>query len=238
MFQASRSSSSSTSPADRPSPVFAWARPRRMPTICGVAGTGRSSSAEAAAKAIAACTSSVFRAGKAARIVSTESLAAKLANTVRSVTRVPRKTGSPPQIFPSLTILSSCFTSGYPFPKLLGHLLNEHHTIGTGAGGFWVEDGSRGPGMRNIWRLGICCESPSSTVTFRPALRNFRRHRAGTSGVSWTGCANFSPQRHRVTEKHCRFERHGFRRIVLGMITSLPCELSGAQLRPKLAPRR
>jgi hypothetical protein len=44
----------------------------------------------------------------------------------KSVTRVPRKTGSPPQIFVSLTILSSCFTGGYPFPKLLGGFLNEH----------------------------------------------------------------------------------------------------------------
>jgi hypothetical protein len=46
--------------------------------MCGVAGTGRSSSAEAAAKAIAVCTSSVFKAGKAARIFSMESPAAKL----------------------------------------------------------------------------------------------------------------------------------------------------------------
>src|SRR5580692_3164621 len=33
--------------------------------MCGVAGTGKSSSAEAAAKAMAACTSSGFRTGKA-----------------------------------------------------------------------------------------------------------------------------------------------------------------------------
>jgi hypothetical protein len=80
---------------------------------CGVEGTGRSSSAEAAAKAIAACTSSVFRAGKSARISSVVSPAARLANTVRRVTRVPRKTGSPPQICGSLTILSWWFIGEY-----------------------------------------------------------------------------------------------------------------------------
>jgi hypothetical protein len=91
--------------------VFVEFDPHR---ICGVAETGRSSSAEAAAKAIAACKSSVFRAGKAVRMSSVESPAAKLANTVRRVTRVPRKTASPPQISASLTILSSCFTSNTP----------------------------------------------------------------------------------------------------------------------------
>jgi hypothetical protein len=120
--------------------IFVELDPHRM---CGVAGTGRSSSAEAAAKAIAACTSSIFRAGNAARISSTESPAAKLANTVRSGTRVPRKTGSPPQIFASLTILSSGFTSGHPFPKLFARLLNEHHTIAFGAGGVQVVEMAR-----------------------------------------------------------------------------------------------
>src|SRR5208282_963590 len=80
----------------------------------GVAGTGRSSSAEAAANAIAARTCSAFRAGKSARISSTESPAARLANTVRSITRVPRNTGSPPQICGSRRILSSWFIGGYP----------------------------------------------------------------------------------------------------------------------------
>jgi len=92
--------------------IFVELDPHRM---CGVAGTGRSSSAEAAAKAIAASTSSVFRAGKPARISSMESPAAKLANTVRSVTRVPRKTGSPPQIFVSLRILCWWFIGEIPF---------------------------------------------------------------------------------------------------------------------------
>jgi len=81
---------------------------------CGVAGTGRSSSAEAAANAIAAFTCSTFRAGKSRRISSTESPAARLANTVRRVTRVPRNTGSPPQICGSLTIWSSWFIGGNP----------------------------------------------------------------------------------------------------------------------------
>src|SRR6266496_6247748 len=58
---------------------------------CGVAGTGISSSAEAAANAIAARTCSALRDGKSARISSTESPAAKLASTMRRVTRVPRK---------------------------------------------------------------------------------------------------------------------------------------------------
>jgi hypothetical protein len=55
----------------------------------GVAATGRSSSAEAAAKAIAARMSSAAKLGKSARMVSAESPAAQLARTVRRVTRVP-----------------------------------------------------------------------------------------------------------------------------------------------------
>src|SRR5450755_2625067 len=90
---------------------------------CGIDGTGRSSSAEAAAKAIAACTWSACRAGKSARMFSTESPAARLANTVRRVTRVPRNTGSPPQICGSLTILSSWFIGGRSL---------DDHTIGRG----------------------------------------------------------------------------------------------------------
>jgi len=81
---------------------------------CGVAGTGRSSPAEAAANAMAACTSSGLRAGKSARMASSPSPAARLAKTVRRVTRVPRKTGSPPQICGSLTILSSWFIGLHP----------------------------------------------------------------------------------------------------------------------------
>src|SRR5579863_2237292 len=75
--------------------------------MSGAAGTGRSSSADAAANAIAARRSSAFRVGKSARISSTESPAAKLANTVRKRTRVPLKTGSPPQIRRSRTIRSA-----------------------------------------------------------------------------------------------------------------------------------
>src|SRR5215468_7968992 len=74
--------------------------------MCGTSGTGKSSSAEAAANAMAACTSSAFRLGKSARISSTESPSARLASTVRRVTRVPLKTGSPPQIPLSRTIRS------------------------------------------------------------------------------------------------------------------------------------
>src|SRR6266436_1936201 len=60
--------------------------------IWGIAGTGRSSSADAAAKVIAACISSGFKLGKSVRIVSGESPAARLASTVRRVTRVPLNT--------------------------------------------------------------------------------------------------------------------------------------------------
>lgn len=77
--------------------------------ICGVAGTGRSSSADATAKAMAALTSSALRLGKSPRMSSWVSPAARLANTVRNVTRVPLKTGSPPQIAGSRRIRSSTF---------------------------------------------------------------------------------------------------------------------------------
>jgi hypothetical protein len=74
--------------------------------ISGLAGTGKSSSAEAAAKEIAARTSSTFKLGKSDRISSTLSPSAKLARIVRSVTRVPRNTGSPPQVCGSRTMRS------------------------------------------------------------------------------------------------------------------------------------
>src|SRR5450755_3415307 len=67
--------------------------------MLGTAGTGRSSSAEAAVKAIAAQTSLALRLGKSARMSSAASPAARLASTVRSRTRVPLNTGSPPQIW-------------------------------------------------------------------------------------------------------------------------------------------
>ena len=51
---------------------------------CGTSGTGKSSSAEEAANAMAARTSSVFKLGKLARISSAESPAAKLASTAHS----------------------------------------------------------------------------------------------------------------------------------------------------------
>ena len=37
----------------------------------------------------------------------------------------------------------------------------------------WVRS-ARSPGMRNIWRRGICCWGPSSMETFRLVPRNFR----------------------------------------------------------------
>lgn len=66
--------------------------------MCGTAGTGKSSSAEAAANAMAARTSFAFRLGKSERMSSVESPTARLASTVRRETRVPLKTGWPPQI--------------------------------------------------------------------------------------------------------------------------------------------
>jgi hypothetical protein len=59
---------------------------------------GKSSSAEAAANAIAAWISKGLRPEKSARIASGVSPAARLASTVRGVTLVPLKTGSPPQM--------------------------------------------------------------------------------------------------------------------------------------------
>src|ERR1700733_7040787 len=73
--------------------------------ISGTAGKGKSSSADAAANAIAAWTSSSFRLGKSARISSGRSPSARLARTVRRVTRVPLNTGSPAQILGSRVIL-------------------------------------------------------------------------------------------------------------------------------------
>ena len=64
----------------------------------GTSGTGRSSSADVAANAMAALTSSGFNVGYPARISSVDSPAAKPARTARSRTRVPLKTGAPPQI--------------------------------------------------------------------------------------------------------------------------------------------
>jgi hypothetical protein len=76
----------------------------------GVSGTGKSSSAEAAANAIAARTCFAFRVGNCSRMVSTFSPVAREASTVRNVTRVPLNTGSPPQIR-----LSRMMCSPYPF---------------------------------------------------------------------------------------------------------------------------
>ena len=42
------------------------------------------------------------------------------------------------------------------------------------------------PGMRNILRHGICCDSPSATETLRPAQRNFRGHRTRAIGMGCT----------------------------------------------------
>src|SRR5208282_5608716 len=74
--------------------------------MCGTSGTGKSSAAEAAANAMAAWMSSALRLGKSLRISSAESPSARLASTVRKVTRVPLNTGSPPQIPLSRTIRS------------------------------------------------------------------------------------------------------------------------------------
>jgi hypothetical protein len=97
---------------------------------CGVAGTGMSSSAEAAANEIVACTCSGFSVGKSARMSSTESPAARLAITVRRVTRVPRNTGSPPA---NLGVSHDLvFLVHRPKSLLdLGGSFKEHHTIGS-----------------------------------------------------------------------------------------------------------
>jgi hypothetical protein len=64
----------------------------------GVACSGRSSSAETAAKATTARTASRLSVGKSNNSSSVSIPSARLASTVRTVTRVPVTTGSPPQI--------------------------------------------------------------------------------------------------------------------------------------------
>jgi hypothetical protein len=64
----------------------------------GVACSGRSSSAETAAKATTARTASRLSVGKSSNSSSVSMPSARLASTVRTVTRVPVTTGSPPQI--------------------------------------------------------------------------------------------------------------------------------------------
>src|ERR1700761_180527 len=76
----------------------------------GVSGTGKSSSADAAANAMAARTSFAFSVGNCSRILSTFSPAASDASTVRKVTLVPLNTGSPPHIR-----LSRMMCSPFPF---------------------------------------------------------------------------------------------------------------------------
>ena len=44
----------------------------------------------------------------------------------------------------------------------------------------WVRS-ALNPGMRNIWRRGICCWGPSSMETFRLVLRNFRVRPVGSA---------------------------------------------------------
>jgi hypothetical protein len=75
--------------------------------IGGIDGTGRSSSADAAANAIAARMSSIVRVGKSASISSAPSPTARLASAVRNVTSVPRQTGSPPQMLGSRIMRSA-----------------------------------------------------------------------------------------------------------------------------------
>src|SRR5258707_3193376 len=82
--------------------------------IAGRPGKGRSSSADAAAKAITARTSSLLRAGKLPRISASVDPSARLANSVRNVTRGPRITGSPPHIGGSLTLRSRQLRAGAP----------------------------------------------------------------------------------------------------------------------------
>src|SRR5258708_36421034 len=79
---------------------------------CGTGGTGKSSSAEGAAKAMAARMSSGFRLGKSERISSAESPAAREASTVRRVTCLPLNTGAPPQIALSRTMRVLRIVSG------------------------------------------------------------------------------------------------------------------------------
>jgi hypothetical protein len=63
----------------------------------GIAGIGRSSSAETAANAMSARTASRLGVGKSANTSSTLMPSARLANTVLTVTRDPVTTASPPQ---------------------------------------------------------------------------------------------------------------------------------------------
>lgn len=85
--------------------ILVWLNP-----IMGTAGTGRSSRAETAAKAMAARMSASDRAGKSRNISSKVAPSSKLARTVRRSTRVPLITGAPPQTEASCSI---CFVYGY-----------------------------------------------------------------------------------------------------------------------------
>lgn len=64
--------------------------------LAGTVGAGKSSSAEAAANAITALRASGGTVGKSAKICSTEAPSARLANSVRTGTRVPLITICPP----------------------------------------------------------------------------------------------------------------------------------------------
>ena len=64
----------------------------------GIGGTGMSSSADTAAKATTARNASAVTVGKSARISSADAPSARLASNVRTVTRVPLITSSPPQV--------------------------------------------------------------------------------------------------------------------------------------------
>jgi hypothetical protein len=78
----------------------------------GAPGTGRSSWADDAANATAARRCSGVSVGKLFSTCSKVSPSARLARTVRRGTRVPRKTGWPPQIFGFRSKASSNFTAG------------------------------------------------------------------------------------------------------------------------------
>ena len=83
---------------------------------------------QSVARAIATRTSSAWRLGKSARISSIVSPAARLESTVRRVTRVSLKTGSPPHIAGSRTILSSLFCMSGPASLCFSSIY--HSTIG------------------------------------------------------------------------------------------------------------
>lgn len=72
----------------------------------GAPGNGKSSCTDAAANAMTALTCCSVNVGKLSTICFTESPSANDASTVRKVTRVPRKTASPPHIFGSRMINS------------------------------------------------------------------------------------------------------------------------------------